>query len=186
MRLILVTRLMLVLAIAAFCSLCHWTHPVDGLSANNPADSVVINEFMASNGTGVYLDENNEADDWIELYNEGKGPVSLKELSLSDDSTKLDKFALPDTILPSRGFVVIWADNQEKQGRLHAPFKLSDKNGDDIILTKGEKTIVDRIQFLSSVVSKDASYGRWTDGAATWAEQRQPTPGSANIGGKLD
>ncbi len=179
-------RLVFIHAIAALYLLCFCTKHVN--DASRPV-SVVINEFMASNGTTVYVDENNEADDWIELYNKGGTPASLKGLFLSDDSTELDKFALPDTVLPAHGFVVVWADNEENQGSLHASFKLSAQNGEEIILTQDGKTIIDRIQFFISSNNPtarvpDESYGRWTDGAETWAQQKQPTPGSANLGGK--
>lgn len=162
---------------------CHWNN-----STNNELTTpipIVINEFMANNGIGLFLDENNEADDWIELFNMGKSPASLKGLFLSDDSAKLNKFPLPDTVLPAHGFLVLWADNQEKQGKLHASFKLSGNSG-EIFLSQGDKTIADSIQYDSFDVSSHTSYGRWTDGAATWWEQVQPTPGTPNTGGKID
>ena len=167
---------------ASFFILCHWDKSVD---TEIPPVSIVINEFMANNGVGVILDENNEADDWIELFNLGKSPASLNGLFLSDDSTKLDKFPFPDTVLPVNGHIVIWADSDEKQGKLHASFKLSAKNG-EIILTQGDKTVIDRVQYDTSDISSRTSYGRWTDGAATWWEQAQPTPGKANVGGEID
>ncbi len=178
-----IVRLVLIHATAALFISCQWTHPVQVQPESSP---VIINEFMASNGAGVYLDENNEPDDWIELYNAGKSGVSLKGLFLSDDSAKLDKFALPDTLVPSHGFVVVWADNQKSQGSLHASFKLSNKLGEEIFLTQGEKTILDSVTFFASDISSDESFGRWTDGAATWATQAKPTPGSANSGGVTD
>ncbi len=173
-----IMRILFICSIASLCIICLCTQRV--IEAPT-AVTVVINEFMTSNTQ--YLDENNEADDWIELYNKGKSPASLKGLFLSDDSTELDKFALPDTVLPVHGFVVVWADNDESQGSLHAPFKLSSQNDGEIILTQDKKIIIDRIQFLPSALGQDESYGRWSDGAPTWAQQQHPTPGSANSGG---
>jgi hypothetical protein len=175
-------RLFFLLETVVFFALCQWTHPV----AVQPGPStIIINEFMPSNGAGVYLDENSEPDDWIELYNTAKTSASLKGLYLSDDSAKLDKFALPDTLVPAHGFVLVWADDQKSQGGLHASFKLSNHNGEKIFLSQGEKTLIDSVGFLPDVVSSDQSYGRRTDGASTWARQTEPTPGSANSGGVL-
>ena len=159
---------------------CNWSPTV----AVQPEPlTVIINEFMASNGSGAILDEFNEADDWIELYNTGKTNVSLKGLYLSDDSAKLDKFALPDTVLSAHSFLLIWADNQNSQGKLHASFKISGTRGETLFLTFGQKNVIDTIRFLPSYLCADRSYGRWTDGALTWSLQVQSSPGKSNLGG---
>jgi|WetSurMetagenome_2_1015567.scaffolds.fasta_scaffold117684_2 hypothetical protein len=174
--------LVLLLAMVGLFALCKWTHPV---AVQPEPSAMIINEFMASNGAGVYLDENSEPDDWVELYNTATTSTSLRGLYLSDDSAKLDKFALPDTLVPAHGFILVWADNQKSQGRLHASFKLSSRSGEKIFLSQGEKTLIDSVRFLPDEVSSDQSFGRWTDGASNWARQIKPTPGSTNSGGVL-
>jgi len=168
------------LAFAVFFIRCHWSPNVNNATQSVP--TVVINELMSDNKSTIY-DEKHQADDWIELYNTGKSPTSIKGLFLSNDSTNLNKFPLPDTIMPSHGYVVIWADNDEKQGRLHASFKLSKNDTEVIFLTQGKKAIVDRILLPDSTIASDESYGRWSDGAQTWVKQKLPTPGNANSGG---
>jgi hypothetical protein len=174
-------RLIFMVVVVAFFAQCQWKKNVNSLTQSDP--TMVINELMSDNKSTIY-DEKHEADDWIELYNTGKSSTNLKGLFLSNDSTKLDKFPLPDTLVPSHGYIVIWADNDDKQGSLHAPFKLSKDDPETIFLTQGANTIVNRILLPDSTISEDESYGRWTDGAETWGKQKQPTPGSANSGGQ--
>lgn len=149
--------------------------------------TLVINEFMVSNTRGIVIDEYGEADDWIELYNAGDKGINLRGLFLSDDSTKLQKFALPDTTIPARGFLVIWADDDVDQGSLHAPFKLSAKEGEELLLTLVNGLLIDRISFFAHSNNPEArlpdvSYGRLVDGGALWGRQKEPTPGFKNKG----
>ena len=49
---------------------------------------VVINEFMASNADGSpWVDQDNENDDWIELYNNTSNPIDLTNYFLSDSDS---------------------------------------------------------------------------------------------------
>ena len=148
---------------------------------------VVINEFMTANNEGGPADEYGDHDDWIELYNAGDASVNIGVLSLTDDSLQLHSYSLPDTQLPAGGFVLIWADDEPMQGKWHAPFKLSWKNGDEIILTQGKDRIVDRYRFFPEDGNPLArvpgtSYGRAVDGDTLWGQQIEPTPGTANRG----
>ena len=51
---------------------------------------IVINEIMASNDS-VVMDEFNEFDDWIEIYNNGSETVDLEGFHLSDDISNYEK-----------------------------------------------------------------------------------------------
>ncbi len=64
------------------------------------AQNVVINEFMASNGSTI-ADEDGDYPDWIELYNAGSEPVNLEGWGLTDDTDNLFRWIFPDiTIAP--------------------------------------------------------------------------------------
>jgi len=58
-----------------------WSYTVDPTA--NPGE-VVLSEFLAANETGL-LDEDGEAQDWIELQNRGATSVDLEGWSLTDD-----------------------------------------------------------------------------------------------------
>ena len=109
---------------------------------------------------------------------------------LSDDSLQLNRFILPDTLLPAGKHLLIWADDDVQQGKWHAPFKLAAAEGDEIILSSTDNRIVDRIQFFPknhNPIARvpDESYGRLYDGDTLWGQQNTPTPGTANTGGRV-
>ena len=53
--------------------------------------TLVINEFMASNGTAV-ADEFEEYDDWIELFNFGDQPVNINGIYITDNTNDPGKY----------------------------------------------------------------------------------------------
>ncbi len=179
----------LVLAVVLTGIICKCTP--SGGDADGDAPALVINEFMASNGSDSIVDEYGDADDWIELFNRGDAAVEIRGCFLSDDSTNPHAYPLPDTTVPPAGFLLVWADNDALQGKWHAPFKLSAQDGEEIILTRGKAQIIDRIQFFphnNNPLARvpDESYGRERDGSENWVQQREPTPGSANVGGRSE
>ena len=60
--------------------------------------NLLISEIMADN-TRTLADEDGHYEDWIEIYNKGEIPVSLRGWSLTDDTTDLQKWRFPDRLL---------------------------------------------------------------------------------------
>ena len=139
-----------------------------------------INELLAINNT-TNMDEMNEFDDIIELYNPSDRALNLSGLYLSDDLENLTKwkFTDPTIMISGGGHMLIWCDDDQDQGTLHTNFKLS-SNGETLVLTHMDgTTIIDQITFDSQTA--DLSYGRISDGNNGWAFM-VPTPGYANLG----
>ncbi len=146
------------------------------------APPLLINEFMALNTTTI-PDEFGEYEDWIELYNSGTISVGLLGLYITDNFDNPDKFALPDVTIGPRGFLIIWCDEDGSQGPLHANFKLSSSNGEEIGLfryTPQGYVPVDSVTFGPQTA--DISRGRYPDGGAEWRFFTSPTPGTSNHG----
>ncbi len=78
------------------------------------AQSVVINEFLASN-INVPSDEDGDSEDWIELYNPSSNPINLEGYSLTDDPEDLNKWVFPEVWLQAQGFLVIWASGKDRR-----------------------------------------------------------------------
>ena len=183
MHLKIIRYICAIAASAALLAGCGWL-------SGGPADvnvSVCINEFMASNTDSTFVDEYGETDDWIELYNYGDESVSLDELFLTDDSKDLQEYALPDISIPSKGYYLVWADNDPSQGENHAAFKLSALDGEEVILSARNGVIIDQVQFFIGTetygkILPDESYGRQSDGDTAWGIQSTPTPGKPNAG----
>ena len=129
------------------------------------AGQVRINEFVAINSTGV-MNELGNREDWIELYNVTSAPLELFGLYLSDDISNPFKYPFPpNSIIPSNGFVAIWADETVNAGYLHCNFKLSSL-GEGIFLSDASGNILDSISFGPPIA--DVSYGRCPDGSGSF------------------
>ncbi len=141
----------------------------------NTKITVAISEFLASNQR-TNKDPQGEFEDWIELFNHGNTDIELSGMYLSDDKDNLFKWKIPSgTIIKARGYLIIWADEDEGDEGLHANFKLS-KGGEIISLIK-DNTIVDQIEFGPQV--SEVSSGRLA-GHTGKLEKLSPTPGTSN------
>ena len=56
--------------------------------------TLIINEFLAANGTGL-ADENGDQEDWIEILNPGASTVSLAGWSLTNDPSDPRQWTFP-------------------------------------------------------------------------------------------
>lgn len=141
------------------------------------SNGLILNEFMASN-TNTIFDENEEFEDWVELYNNSENPVNLQSFSLTDNLSEPEKFALPDSVIQPFSHVLIWLDDDTEQGALHANFKLS-KSGEFIGLYSNDLAqFVDSLSFGAQ--EDDISFARITDAYPIW-QLVKPTPGTANV-----
>jgi hypothetical protein len=85
-----------------------WTYHVD---PNAELSKVRINELMAANVNGL-RDEDNEQQDWVELYNYGTNSVSLAGWSLTDDENDEAKWVFPPVAIPAGGYLVIFCSGR--------------------------------------------------------------------------
>jgi len=135
-------------------------------SALLTAQNVVINEFMASNSITA-VDPDGEFDDWIELYNNSDSDIELNGWYLSDEIDMPDKWTFPAISIAAGEFMIIWADNDEEQGDIHANFKLS-ASGEDIILSDASLNTIDHVSFGTQTT--DISMGRYPDFAGDFCQ----------------
>src|SRR5438105_892858 len=102
-----------------------------------------INEFMASNATGL-KDEDGEFSDWIEIYNPDATAVSLAGYYLTDDPAKLDKWKFPAVTLNPSAYLVVFASGKDRINPatpLHTNFQLN-SDGDYLALVAPDKITV--------------------------------------------
>ncbi len=157
-----------------------WNYTVD---PNANVNGLVINEINASNENGL-LDEDGDAEDWIELYNGGTNVVDLIGWSLSDDFDEPGRWVFPARVLMPGQYLVVFASAKDRraptgQNRFHTSFKLS---GDGEFL--GLFTPDSPRQLASGFSPKfpfqrnDYSYGTETGGSLRYFAT--PTPGASN------
>lgn len=137
---------------------------------------VVINEFMASNGSTV-TDPTGEYADWIELYNNTGSSIDMSGIYLSDDTANLQKWYFPwGTVIPANGFLIVWADQDLLETDIHSNFKLS-SSGETLILSNTNGAILDSVSYSAATV--DISYERYPNGTGPFADMA-PTFNSMN------
>lgn len=142
------------------------------------AQSLIINEVMASNKTTIY-DEDGDESDWIELYNMGNEQISLYGYSLSDDTLKINKWLFGNSVIQPGEHLIVYASGKDrKAAHLHTNFSIS-ASGETLILCDAKGILIDRVNIPAS--QTDISYGREGDGAAKWIFQTA-SPRLANTG----
>jgi len=134
--------------------------------------TIVINEILSANT--LIADEFGEKDDYIEVYNSGDRDINIAGWYLTDTPANLTLAQITTTDIsktnvPSKGRIILWADDQAVQGVSHLGFKLS-KDGETIILSRtnllGSIVPVDSVSF--PVITTDFSFSRVPDGSSNW------------------
>jgi hypothetical protein len=133
---------------------------------------VVINE-ISSNNDGNAVDEQGNADDWLELVNRGPEPASLGTLTLTAGSKSAD---LPDTTLEPGARVLLWADEMPSQGPTHLPFRLS-AGGVRVTLRQNSCVMA---QVDVPALATNQVYARFPDADGTFSLCRYATPSRSN------
>jgi hypothetical protein len=147
-------------------------------------ESLVINEVCASNSR--VEDEHGDKDDFIELYNPTDEDIDIAGLFITDKlSNKLrhhiGQGKENETIIPAKGYKVLWADQEIFQGPMHLNFKLS-ASGDAVGLYQkvGENVYtLDQMEFTK--LYPNVSLSRFPDGTGPFELTRSLTPGAANV-----
>ncbi|MBO6517220.1 MAG: CotH kinase family protein, partial [Bacteroidia bacterium] len=141
---------------------------------------LVINELMAVNSSTI-LDESGDSDDWVELFNNTRNDIELTGYYLSDDAGNPTKWQFPDVTIGAGDFLLVWLDDEEDEGQLHATFKLSSE-GEYLMLSDLEGKVMDEVRF--STQTSDASFGRYTNGTGSFVYM-EPSPNKINTGESL-
>lgn len=142
--------------------------------------AVLINEVMADNDA-VIVDEMGEYDDWFEIFNSADTSVDMSFWFASDDVTEPRKWIFPNgTVIPSNGYLLVWADSDPEQGDCHTSFKL-DADGEELVISAPDfygNTLCDSVSWIN--MPTDSSWGRYPNGSTTWQICFEATPGEEN------
>jgi hypothetical protein len=91
-------------------------------------DAVRLNELAAANVNGL-RDEDNEVQDWVELYNSASTSVNLAGWSFTGDESEPTKWVFPPVTLGPRGYLIVFCSGKDRRpvtpgSKLHTNFKL--------------------------------------------------------------
>jgi hypothetical protein len=149
------------------------THFAFGCGTEN---SVVISEFMASNGATLQ-DDDSEHSDWIELHNRGRNAVNLDGWFLTDHPDVPRRYRLPAVEIEPGAYLVVFASGKNRvavDAELHTNFRLKSL-ADFVALVRWDGSV--RTEFRYPDQLPDVSYGR-ANGEDTFFAR--PTPGGPN------
>jgi hypothetical protein len=139
-----------------------------GLSIGSARAQVVISEFLASNNSSI-VDEDGENSDWIELFNTSSNVVDIAGWHLTDRSTNLTAWTLPQTLIQPGGFVLVFASAKDRAtagSELHTDFQLN-RDGEYLALVKPSLAIATEFAPAFPEVQQDEAYGFPMDSAET-------------------
>lgn len=140
-----------------------------------------LNEICSINNS--YPDENNQLDDWIELYNADTSTVNIAGYKITNNLSNPSLFTFPQvssqTTMAPGSFKILWADQNTTQGALHMNFTLNETSGGTIgLYAQDGETLIDQINYPALLPGR--TYGRFLDGNSNWKLLFYPTPGAPN------
>ncbi len=132
-----------------------------------------INEVVSQN-EGVWLDEQGETDDYIELYNTSSDAVSLSDYTLVDDGGERQ---LPELTVGPHARLLLWADGTPEQGTLHLEMKVSSL-GETLRLVRKDGAVMDKVNVPA--LAEHQAFARMPDGVGHFKTCGWATPGRKN------
>lgn len=127
--------------------------------AQNVTD-LKFNEILVINDS-LNVDDFGENNSWIEIFNSGYNTVDIGGCYLTDDMSNPTKYWIPTgdpaTKIPSRCYLLFWADAKPSRGILHINFEL--KGADTIALFDGSgRVMLDKLA-IAKPQHSNTSYG---------------------------
>lgn len=141
---------------------------LDSSLADENGNISVILYVNRTGKSGVYISEVYTAGsgDWIELYNSSDEVVTIKNYYLSDKDDKLQKWEIPETIIPAHGtFTVACKNNEEESALKKYRTNFSLKTGETLFLTDESGNILSKVSIVE--MEETQSLTRKADGKYT-------------------
>ena len=132
-----------------------------------PLTTVVINEVLADNVTRAEVD--GTVPDWVELFNPTATPVSLADMSLSDDALAPRRFVFTSGSIPPLGFYVVRFEPDEAVSPTNTGFGLRASGGAVYLYDKlaNGGSLLTAVNY--GVQAPDYAIGRVPDGSSVEA-----------------
>lgn len=125
---------------------------------------IVINELLAVNKDNV-LDEYNDHEDWLEIYNTTNQTIDMNNVYLSNTLNNTLKWKFPsNTYIIPHGYLTVWADDDSLEYLLHTNFNL-DKDTGFLVMSRNA-LLLDSVSFTSQ--KADTSWGRYPNGTGNF------------------
>lgn len=140
------------------------------------SQEVVINEIMPRNWNTA-SDQDNEYDDWVELYNNTASEVDLSGYHLSDDPLNPGMWTFPNgATIAANDYLIVWLDKDTLQVGLHANFKLSG-GGETVVFSDNMLNPINEVTYPE--IEYSSTFGRYPNGTGPFIRMI-PTYNSEN------
>lgn len=158
-------------------SLSRWMGVIAAASLTSAASAqIVINEVMADNRGAV--ENGPDFPDYIELHNTSGAPVTVGNMSVTDDPALPRKYVIPAGLtIAANSYLILWCDSNAGSPGLHTGFGLGASTDRVQLYAADGVTLRDDVSFGISV--GNLSIGRIPNGTGTWT-LNQPTPLASN------
>ena len=164
-------RTIIVLIFIAFTACNKDDDPVD-----IKIPDVVINELLPKNSQNG-SDQDDQFDDWIELYNPADVEQDISGYYLTDSKKDPTKWQFPEgTMIEKMGYLIIWCDEDTTQAGLHTNYKLS-ADGENVLLLDPNLEIINLVEYPPTVLEQ--SWARKPNGTGDF-EWSVPTIKQSN------
>jgi hypothetical protein len=148
------------------------------ITGSQVIDKIIINELMSSN-TSEIMDDFNEYEDWIEIYNPSDTAVNLSGKYLTDKRDNLTKWEFPQNfIIQPKEYRILWCDEDQVQGYTHTNFRLNSLGEFIAMVDDDGISIIDSVTFPG--LNENEVYARESL-ESSWSKSTTPTPGETNI-----
>lgn len=122
------------------------------------AQTLIINEIMHSNTTGIMDDLNEFPDSWVELYNFSDDTLSTIGLKIGTSSDASLAYTLTDSVkINPHSFYLIYCD--KKSDRNHTDFRIKTDSCSHLFLYNSKGEILDH-KALPAMLAPNISYGK--------------------------
>lgn len=152
----------------------------NAVMAQSPAD-LKFNEILILNDSN-YIDDFGQHSPWIEIFNTAYSKIDIGGCYLTDDLNNPTKYWIPTgdpaTELPSRNYIVFWADNKPSRGIFHLNFDLRDSKILALFDASG-KTLIDKVD-IPTDHKPDITYGKPNITSNEWVYLEKSTPKANN------
>lgn len=157
------------------------THDSENMELTMPNELLFINEVMTNNVSNIH-DEEDEFEQWLEIYNPNPYQVDLSDYTFTTNETDAPVSLVSDsdptrTVVGAESFAVFWFDEDVLDGSNHMSFPLSNVSG-NIRLLGPDGAEVDSYDY--PILNIDQSRGRQSDGSSASINFTTPTPRVTN------
>lgn len=150
---------------------------------STPGKKVIITEVLVIND--LFVDEDGETSDWLELHNGETETVDLEGWSLTDSLEQPRKWIFPSIKVSPDQYIIVFASGKDRvsEESAHTNFRMK-SDGEYLALVRPDGSVASALASEYPRQIPNVPYGipNYPAGAAQFTLLNEPTPGAPNAG----